>query len=165
MIVAEKLRALCQQLPEYRHRGRRSARARDFYDIHRVVTVAGIDLLNSENLELVRRIFAVKEVPLEFLGRIQEYREFHRPDWQAVIDSTTGSLEEFDYYFDFVIGQAQRLHALGVESAPFGVVIGFTNIVGQVEVEFQPRLLQSFVLFRRVACLLHVEPDCLMVRV
>lgn len=115
MIVAEKLRALCQQLPEYRHRGRRSARARDFYDIHRVVTVAGIDLLNSENLELVRRIFAVKEVPLEFLGRIQEYREFHRPDWQAVIDSTTGSLEEFNYYFDFVIGQAQRLHTLGVE--------------------------------------------------
>ena len=40
MTVIEKLRALCQQMPEYGLRGRRAgARARDFYDIHVVVTV------------------------------------------------------------------------------------------------------------------------------
>ena len=79
------------------------------------MTVRGIDLLSTENLELIRQIFAVKQVPLEFLTRIQEHREFHRPDWQAVIDSTTGFLEEFDFYFDFVLGQVQRLHPLWVE--------------------------------------------------
>ena len=115
MIVAEKLRAVCQQFPDYPHRGRPTARARDFYDIHRVVTVRRIDLLSAETLELIRQIFAVKQVPLEFLTRIQEHREFHRPDWQAVIDSTTGFLEEYDFYFDFVLGQVQRLHPLWVE--------------------------------------------------
>jgi predicted nucleotidyltransferase component of viral defense system len=40
MIAAEKLRALCQQMPEYaprRHPG--APRARDFYDIHLLATV------------------------------------------------------------------------------------------------------------------------------
>jgi len=36
MIVIEKLRAICQQFPDYTHRGRASARARDFYDIHQL---------------------------------------------------------------------------------------------------------------------------------
>ena len=115
MIVVEKLRAVCQQLPDYPHRGRPAARARDFYDIHRVVTIRGIDVSSEENLELIRQIFAVKQVPLAFLARIQEQREFHRPDWQAVIDSTTGAIEGFDFYFDFVLSQAQRLQALWVE--------------------------------------------------
>ncbi len=115
MIVAEKLRAICQQFPDYPHRGRASARARDFYDIHRVVSVLGIDLSSAQNLQLIRRIFAAKKVPLQFLKRIQDYRETHRPDWQAVIASTTGSLEDFDFYFDFVISQVQPLHALWVE--------------------------------------------------
>lgn len=113
--MVEKLRAVCQQLPDYAHRGRASARARDFYDIHRVVTIREIDLSSDENLELVRRIFAVKQVPLLFLARIQEQREFHRPDWQAVIDSTRGEIESFDFHFDFVVSQIERLHSLWVK--------------------------------------------------
>ena len=115
MIVVEKLRAICQQFPGYPHRGRPSARARDFYDIHAVVTIRGIDLSSEENVELIRRIFAVKQVPLAFLGRIHEHREFHRPDWYAVVASTTGTIEEFDFYFDFVLGQVRQLQALWVE--------------------------------------------------
>ena len=94
MIVIEKLRAVCQQFPDYPHIGRPSARARDFYDIQRVLTIRGIDLSNELNLELARQIFTIKQVPLAFIGRIHEQREFHRPDWQAVIDSTKEKLEE-----------------------------------------------------------------------
>jgi hypothetical protein len=113
MIVVEKLRAICQQLPGYSHKGRRSARARDFYDIYCVVTALGVDLASAENLNLARHIFAIKEVPFSFLARIQDQREFHRPDWPSVIESTSKQhLHEFDFYFDFVVKQVERLHAL-----------------------------------------------------
>jgi hypothetical protein len=42
-------------------------------------------------------------------------REFHRPDWAAVVDSTAGPLHDFDFYFDFVVAQAKRLETLWVE--------------------------------------------------
>lgn len=115
MIVIEKLRAICQQLPEYVHKGRPSARARDFYDIQRVVTALSINLGSVENLELTRHIFAAKEVPLSYLGTIHGQREFHRPDWAAVVDSTDEDLQEFDFYFDFVLQQIERLKTLWVE--------------------------------------------------
>lgn len=48
MIAAEKLRAICQQMSEYPYNGRnKSARARDFYDIHQIIVENGIDLSNS----------------------------------------------------------------------------------------------------------------------
>ncbi len=72
MIAAEKLRALCQQRPEYQHAGmKRKARGRDFYDIHAIVTEAGVNLLSTENVSLIRAVFAAKEVPLALLARVQ----------------------------------------------------------------------------------------------
>ena len=109
MIAIEKLRAICQQMPDYPHKGRPSPRARDFYDIHSVVSNLGIDLASEENLEIARHMFAVKVVPLSLLPRIREYREFHRPDWPSVRDAAAGAIEEFDFYFDFVLAQVERL--------------------------------------------------------
>jgi predicted nucleotidyltransferase component of viral defense system len=50
MIAAEKLRAICQQMPEYTFARTRTPRARDFYDIHQIVTQNGIDLASKKNL-------------------------------------------------------------------------------------------------------------------
>jgi hypothetical protein len=114
MIYAEKLRAICQQMPEYspmRHPG--SPRARDFYDIHLLTTTAGVDL--SKDIDLLLHVFAAKDVPLNLLARVGDYREFHRPDWPAVVASVGQPLEEFDFYFDFVLGEVAKLEALGVE--------------------------------------------------
>jgi hypothetical protein len=114
MISAEKLRAICQQMPEYspmRHPG--SPRARDFYDIYVLATAAGVDL--SNDIDLVRHVFAAKNVPLNLLARVRDYREFHRPDWPAVAASVGHPLEEFDFYFDFVLGEVAKLEALWVE--------------------------------------------------
>jgi len=114
MIAIEKLRAICQQMPEYEKRGRKTARARDFYDIHTLVTKVGIDLSLPENRDLCLNIFAAKDVPVNLIPKISEVREFHRPDWPAVEASVTGALESFDYYFDFVVGQTLLLKPLWV---------------------------------------------------
>jgi hypothetical protein len=118
MIVIEKLRAICQQMPDYTHRGFPSARARDFYDIHGAVTKVGIDLASKRNLEIARHMFAAKQVPLSLLAKIREQREFHRPDWPSVRGTASDTVEEFDFYFDFVVDQVERLKSLWVEDAP-----------------------------------------------
>lgn len=111
MCVIEKLRAICQQMPEY-ERAHPTPRARDFYDVYATVTRRGLDLSLPENLDLVRHIFEAKRVPLSLLVRIGETREFHRPDWDAVRDAVQGETLGFDVYFDFVLGEVAKLEAL-----------------------------------------------------
>lgn len=115
MLAIEKLRALCQQMPEYRKRGYPSPRARDFYDIFMIVTTQGIRLNSSPNLRLIRDIFRAKEVDTELIAKIGDYREFHRPDWASVRLGVTGHLEDFDFYFNFVVEQAKSLESCWVK--------------------------------------------------
>jgi hypothetical protein len=112
MIAIEKLRAVCQQMPEYTLNRNPSPRARDFFDIHLIVSKTGVNLTSAENLELARQIFAAKEVPTALLAKIDGFREFHRPDWESVRTSTTGALQTFDYYFDFVIRIVTSMESL-----------------------------------------------------
>ena len=113
-IAAEKLRALCQQRPDYATSGR-SARARDFYDIHAMVTQGPLDIAAPENTAVLRHVFAAKNVPLELLVRLDEDREFHRVDWDSVRDSVAREpINNFDFYFDFVLAEVMRLKTLGV---------------------------------------------------
>lgn len=112
MIAIEKLRAIYQQMPEYTPQRRPRARARDFYDIHLIVTRTNLKLNEPEMLELSRRVFEAKEVRLDLLSKIRTTREFHRPDWDAVKASIPGSLEDFDYFFEFVVGEVELMKAL-----------------------------------------------------
>lgn len=116
MMAIEKLRAICQQLPEYELRGYSTPRARDFYDIHTIMTAGNLDLATPENVELVKHIFEAKEVPLHFLEKIHlpEIREFHAADWEAVKQSTAGEIEEFDFYFEYIVQIIERLKAVGI---------------------------------------------------
>jgi hypothetical protein len=115
MVAIEKLRAICQQMPEYTFRRYSIPRARDFYDIHATVIGAHFSLGTDANLELARHIFAAKSVDPALIPRIQNYREFHRQDWPSVELTVSEKLETFDFYFDFVIEQAQRLKSLWEE--------------------------------------------------
>ena len=112
MLVIEKLRAICQQMPEYPIRRHAAARARDFYDIHSLIANAGVNFADPQNLALVTPIFGAKDVPLSLLAKIENQREFHRPDWPAVVASVSGPMEEYDFYFDFVVRQAALLKSL-----------------------------------------------------
>ena len=109
MIAIEKLRAICQQMDEYPERSKKTARARDFYDIHEVCQLDGADLASEENLRLLRGSFSAKRVDLKLLARIADTREFHRPDWPAVEASVEGYLDDFDFYFDFVCAEVTRV--------------------------------------------------------
>lgn len=112
LIAIEKLRAICQQMPEYPLRGHKKPRGRDFYDIYTVISETNLDLATPEYLDIMKHVFAAKDVPLSSLLLISDQREFHRPDWSNVQNSVSGKLEDFDFYFDFVVEQARRLKIL-----------------------------------------------------
>lgn len=117
MIAAEKLRAICQQMPEY-ELGNKSPRARDFYDIFQIITNDGIDLTSNANLRLIAAVFAAKRVPLDLLGEISKHQDFHALDWPSVEASISGLYESFGFYFDFVVKLALDIQAAGVKNTP-----------------------------------------------
>jgi predicted nucleotidyltransferase component of viral defense system len=117
MIVIEKLRAICQQMPEYAETVRspsRSARARDFFDIYVIAEHFKIDLTTAQNIELINNIFNAKKVPIALIGKIEEYREYHRPDFTAVQATVRADtdLKDFDFYFEYVLAICQPLKIL-----------------------------------------------------
>jgi predicted nucleotidyltransferase component of viral defense system len=114
MLAVEKLRAICQQMPEYEPRRNPKPRARDFYDIHAIVMTENITITTPENIELVRNIFAAKSVPLSLIGNIKNVRDYHVIDWPAVEQSVSRELKDFVFYFDFVVELAEQLQAAGV---------------------------------------------------
>jgi len=120
MIALEKIRAICQQMPEYDHiipNVGKSARARDFFDIYTIFECCNFDIALNENIELLRNIFAAKRVPLSLIQKIPDYREFHRPDFVSVKDTVKANVElkEFDFYFDYVVEKIAVLKALWEE--------------------------------------------------
>jgi len=115
MIAAEKLRAICQQMPGYPLVRNKVGRARDFYDIYAVVTTQHLDMSTPKHVDLIRHIFEAKQVPLSFLGKIPETWAFHAHDWPAVRDVLAEEDRGFDFYFDFVVELVQKLKPLWVE--------------------------------------------------
>jgi hypothetical protein len=115
MIAIEKVRAICQQMPAYELNTHHHPRARDFYDIALVIRECDVSLAAPENQQLVRDIFAAKEVPLSLIGQIASHREFHRADWPKVEQAVGQQLLPFDDYFDFVVAEAAKLQPLGEE--------------------------------------------------
>ncbi len=117
LIVAEKLRAICQQVPEYRARVRsRGARprARDFFDIHNLIDRFSLVLATREFLQLIESVFEAKRVPVPLLWSIDGTREFHRVDFSSVLDTVPPGIMvlTFDEYFDGVLSLVRRLESL-----------------------------------------------------
>jgi len=119
MIMFEKLRAICQQMPEYSKiisSDTRTARARDFFDIYVVSNAFKIDITTKENIRLLKEIFNAKKVPHAFIKKIKEYKAYHEQDYDSLKDTvnTKVKLKDFDYYFDYVVKMAEKLESLGV---------------------------------------------------
>ncbi|WP_069286706.1 nucleotidyl transferase AbiEii/AbiGii toxin family protein [Aerococcus urinaeequi] len=111
MIVYEKIRAICQQMEEYREimHTSRSPRARDFYDIWVVIKELHLreDVVNKKNIYILEEMFKLKDVPLELLQNIknQEIKEFHKNNFISLKDTIKDSdqLEDFEYYYNYVV--------------------------------------------------------------
>ncbi|MGL5279994.1 MAG: nucleotidyl transferase AbiEii/AbiGii toxin family protein [Cetobacterium sp.] len=116
MIVIEKFRAICQSMKEYKEivsSARQKKRARDIYDIWNLFD----NFSNIENRitkELVINIFSAKQVPIEFLDKIESLREPYRENWETVKATLSegNSLEDYDYYFNFIIEIIEKIKSL-----------------------------------------------------
>ena len=120
MIVCEKLRAICQQMHEYKQTVRSQKarpRARDFFDIFALIEGRSVDLDTVQTKDLLQGMFNAKRVSLSLLGCIDEHREFHRSDFDAVKATVKPGIDvkSFDFYVDFVVTQVARLKALWKE--------------------------------------------------
>lgn len=120
MLVCEKLRAICQQMPEYGPVVKRTrpgaARARDFLDIYTAIEQLKLDMLAPGNLSLLCCIFQAKRVPLELLSKVVLHPVSHRLDFEAVRATVKPgiALGDFDFYFGYVVTLCERLSkALG----------------------------------------------------
>jgi hypothetical protein len=74
----------------------------------------GLDIASAQNQEVLSEMFNLKRVPLEFLGKVDGQREFHRLDFPSVRDTVKPGLEikDFDFYFDFVLQLVEKLKPL-----------------------------------------------------
>ena len=124
MIVCEKLRAICQQMPEYAaiiaRNGLGNQRARDFVDIEALVKKFGVDLGAERPRNIITQMFALKKVPIALLGRITTTRDFHALGYEEVKAAMKPGVkvELFDYYFDFVANEIMKLEAFWNVEAP-----------------------------------------------
>ncbi len=77
MLVAEKLRAICQQMPEYASQLKKHAspRGRDFLDIHTVAEYYSVDFGSPGFHRTVEKVFQAKRVELR--TTVQNRRRSH----------------------------------------------------------------------------------------
>ena len=119
MIVIEKLRAICQQMPEYKEKMnvKVSPRPRDFYDIYTIIEENdGLkdDLSSSESKKMINEVFKIKDVPVELLERIKfkDTKTFHEKDFGTVIQAihVSSDLKDFDFYYHYVCKLVEEIN-------------------------------------------------------
>ena len=124
MIVCEKLRAICQQMPEYGPIIKRdrpgSARPKDFVDIFVLVNALKLDLVGEVMQKNLTAMFEIKKVPLAFLGRIPNYYEFHLAGFPAIVATVSPDfdLKDFDFYFKYVLAIVEQLKPIWNKEVP-----------------------------------------------
>lgn len=115
MLVLEKLRAICQQIPEYREKIVRShppsSRARDFFDIFTITQMFPIDMNNEKTKVILESIFNAKKVPMNYINQISSQREFHRTGFVSLKDTVKSGvdLKDFDFYFDYLLDMVHSI--------------------------------------------------------
>lgn len=118
-IVCEKLRAICQQMPEYgpivKRKQTRKGRAGDFLDICAVIDRFPIDTRSGEFRDHLQRTFDAKRVPLQFLELVESTYALQEADFERVraTVSQPAKLEAFDVYFRRIVSLCSDLKPLG----------------------------------------------------
>ncbi len=76
-----------------------------------------VKLDDPDNVQLIKQIFDIKKVPVEWIGIINMFREYHKADFQSVIDTVKPEVElkDFDFYFDYVIEKCKSLESLWIK--------------------------------------------------
>jgi hypothetical protein len=100
LLVLEKMRAICQQHPDYPFRLSKN-RSRDFYDIYMLTADVG-DLFPGSCAPHLNKVFAAKEVPLALLKSIwdEDFMDEQRRGFDQVRDTVRGKVYDFDVYLE-----------------------------------------------------------------
>lgn len=114
LIVYEKLRALCQQLPDYPiNKGRfKKARTRDFYDIYTIMNNSRVTF-NSIDINMLKEVFQQKKVPIEFIFLIEKYKKNFSENLSELLETLPSQARQnfnFDKYFSFTINGIKTLN-------------------------------------------------------
>jgi len=118
MLVAEKLRAICQQMPEYVRfvKSHPRMRGRDFLDIHAVAEYYAIDFSDFSFHNTVAKVFQAKRVDLRLLAKLADeaVREFHRSDFASIAPTIRPGfeLQGYDFYYNYVVAKCRLLEPL-----------------------------------------------------
>ena len=120
MIVYEKMRALCQQLPDYEYASFEKTRARDLYDIYIAIQKSQSlelreQILSPSNTHILREMFKAKNVSLELLLKVETYREQLKDDFNQRVTPQIAdrkNVPEFDFLFEFNIELIKEVYAL-----------------------------------------------------
>jgi len=118
MLTCEKLRAICQQMPEYKAfvGGKGRPRGRDFLDLHTIVEHFRIDFADTRLHETLLGVFRVKEVSLRLLGEIktEDVKEYHRDDFENIAATVRpgADLQSFEFYWRYVVDRVEQLEPL-----------------------------------------------------
>lgn len=118
MIIYEKIRASCQQLPSYELASSKKTRARDLYDIYRILTdIQHVnlydDVLNPSNHSIIRIMFDLKGVNLKLIPEIQSYKEELRRDYEdhvLPLIPRDKNPPEFDFLFSYAMELFLKLY-------------------------------------------------------
>ncbi len=100
LLVVEKLRAICQQHPEYAYRLSKN-RARDFYDIYELTSDADDNFAHRCRSD-IEKVFQAKEVPLSILSALWDnaFIDEQRSGFNEVRDTVSSNIHEFDVYVE-----------------------------------------------------------------
>lgn len=119
LIVAEKLRAICQKLPEYttdvlkqKAANHEKARARDFYDVYILTQYFPFKHDTPDFIETLKHVFDAKRVPYEYIKKVGGMYETHRQDFEslkATITDKEAREKGFDFYFDYTMGLFENI--------------------------------------------------------
>lgn len=102
LLVLEKLRAICQQHPDYEFRLSKN-RSRDFYDIYELASDMDEAFVKKCSHHLAK-VFAAKEVPLTILKALwnEEFVDEQRRGFDQVKDTVRGRIYDFDVYVEHI---------------------------------------------------------------
>lgn len=104
LLILEKLRAICQQHPDYRLVGQKRNRGRDFYDIYQLSAKHRKEPNFQENLnQHVESVFGAKEVSLDLLMKFddEDFIDGFRQSFDLQL-TASATAEKFDFYLENV---------------------------------------------------------------
>jgi hypothetical protein len=100
LIVLEKIRAICQQHPEYVYKSSKN-RSRDFYDIYELTANVDDDFAHrcSHHIE---KVFNAKGVSVDFLRSLweEDFIDIQRKGFDQVRSTVQGKVYDFDVYVE-----------------------------------------------------------------